>query len=468
MSTSSFHELGKPFQEKIMQAMIIDRKWAENFIEVFDPEEAFEFSYLKLLGKLYVNYYNSYKEFPSLDMTVTLVKDELKQNVDIALKTQIIEFLKKVALNKDLGDLGYVKDKAQKFCKQQKFKNALFEASELVEDETQYESALNTMKKAIFAGTSTSPGLEYNTEIDVRYSETYRKTIKTGIAELDGKTILNGGLGAGEIGIIVAPSGHGKSQILVQLGSNALLQGKNVVFYTLELNERVIGIRFDSSLTQISSTDCPEHKDKIKSFFDQNSNLGKLIIKHFPARTTTVNTLRSHLDKLRMKEFIPDLILIDYAGIMRSTSKNELLRKELQEVIQECRDLGEELDVPVWTALQSNKDGVNSEFVDITNMSESFGQAAPADFILGWNRKSAEKSTGYGNLFIAKNRAGIDGILLKAHLDTARSTLRILKEDELQEFQEQQSTIEKTDSINHFKSVLKKHAQQFTRVTNNE
>lgn len=464
MSNNTFQELGKPFQEKIMQAMLADRNWAENFIEVFDPEAAFEFNYLKLLGKKYVDHYTKYKEFPSLDMMVTIIKDELKQNADVALRTQIIEFLKKVALNKDLGDLGYVKEKAYKFCKQQKFKNALLEASELVEDETLYESALVTMKKAIFAGTSSSPGLDYNNEIDVRYSETYRKTVKTGIPELDEKNILNGGLGAGEIGIIVAPSGHGKSLLLVQLGTNALLQGKNVIFYTLELNERVIGIRFDSCLTQISSTDCPDNKEKIKQYFENNKDLGKLIIKHFPARDTTINTLKSHLDKLKMKEFVPDLIIIDYAGIMRSTSKYDMLRLELKQIIQECRDLGEELDVPVWTALQSNKDGVNSDFVDMTNMSESFGQAHAADFILGWNRKSAEKSSGFGNMFIAKNRAGIDGILLKAHLDTARSTLRILKEDELNEFQEQQQTTEKNDSLNHFKSILKKHANQFSRA----
>lgn len=415
-----------------MQALVMDRVWASSFVEVFDLDSCFEYAYLKYVGKQYIEHYHQFKEFPSFDLLSQMVNHSLVHNSDIPLKEQVVNFFKRVAANEEVGDLGWIKEKAYKYCRSQTIKKAILESSDLVDDEERYDSIITTVKKAISAGIPTSPGLDYNNDIDARYSETYRRTIATGLKELDNKDILNGGLGGGEIGIVVAPTGVGKTHILVHLGAEAMLQGKNVVHFTLELNERVTGIRYDSHLTQIASTECLARKEEVRAFF-QNNKIGNLRIKQFPARSTTVNTFRAYLEKVKMQNFVPDMIIVDYAGIMRSTDKYELLRLELKQVIQELRDYAEELDVPLWTALQSNKEGSTSDFVDLSNMAEAYAQAHIADFVIGVGRKSANKSTGMGNLFIAKNRAGMDGILHKIHLDTARSTLRILSDDEIQD-----------------------------------
>lgn len=225
----------------------------------------------------------------------------------------------------------------------------------------------------------------------------------------------------------------GKSHVLVHLGAQALKQGKNVLYYSYELNERAIGVRFDSHLLEINSTDCYEQREKIKKFYEGNvENIGRLKVKYYPTGSATVNTIRSHVEKLGIQEkFRPDLILIDYAGIMRSTEKYELLRLELKKVYEELRSLANELDVPIWTASQSNKEGADKDVVDLTNMAEAYGQAHVADFILGLSRKSVDKSTGYGNIFVAKNRAGVDGVKYHIHLDTGKSILRVISEDEI-------------------------------------
>jgi replicative DNA helicase len=367
-----------------------------------------------------------------MELLLTMVKTELKNSSDNALKQQVKDFLVRVECKKDLGDLGYVKERALDFCKRAKLQIALEVAVDHVATEN-YEKIVDIVKKAVHAGNSHSPGLDLFEldDIDSRYSETYRRTVPTGVPELDQKKILNGGLGAGEIGFVVAGAGVGKSHILIDFGANALKIGKNVIHYTFELNERMLGIRYDSNLSNTPSLECFENKHAIKKLYQDNKDtFGRLIVKYFPTGQASCQTLRAHMDKLANNGFVPDLIIIDYAGIMRSADRNDLLRLELKKVCEELRGMAGELDVPIWSALQSNKEGANADIVDLSNMAESYGQAAIADFVIGLSRQSAQKATGFGNLFIAKNRAGIDGLKYAIHLDTSRSKIKVLTDSE--------------------------------------
>ena len=338
-------------------------------------------------------------------------------------------------------------------------KKALTESVDIILTD-KYETVVDIMKTAIAAGMASSNGHDYMNDIDARYSVTFRHAVKTGIPELDEKKIMGGGLGAGEIGIVCAPSGVGKSHLLTHFGAQALLQGKNVFHYTMELNERYVGIRYDSHLTEINSSDCSDATDLIKQYFEANrEHMGRLIIKEFPARSITCNNIKSHIDKMTYKGIRPDLVIIDYAGIIRSTEKYDLPRLEMQFVIQEIRKMAKELDVPVWTALQSNKEGAKADIVDLTNLAESYGQAAEADFVLGLQRMSTQKATGFGTMFIAKNRFGIDGLQFKVHLDTARSKIRVLSDAEVEDIKND-NDIEKeriqNDTVSRFKAAIKK------------
>lgn len=419
------------FQDKIVQAMLIDRQWAVQIAEVLDVNY-FQFGYLKLIAAVYLDYYGKYKELPSIDLLVTMLKDELKNEKDAVLLDQIKSFLKKVKSNEDLGDLPLVKDKALEFCKKVRLQKALEHSVELIESE-KYDKIVDVVREAIHAGNHHSPGLDLFDDVEARYSETYRKTIPTGIQELDQRKVLNGGLGAGELGVVVAPTGVGKSHVLVHVGAQAILHGKNVLHYTFELNERAMGIRYDSHIMDIPSLECYECKEEISQYYKENKeNLGRLKVKYYPTSTATAMTLRSHIDKLASTEkFIPDIVLVDYAGIMRSADRHELLRMELKKVMEELRSLSTDLDIPTWTAIQSNKEGAQADVVDLTNMAEGYSQAHVADFVLGLMRKSAEKATGFGNIFVAKNRAGVDGIKYQIHLDTAKSKLRVLTDEEV-------------------------------------
>ena len=450
-----FAKYGKQFQEKIFQSLLKDHSWASQMLEVMTPKY-FDIRYLEYLTQKYFDFYNHYKTFPTMSLIVTMIKDELKEGTDIILRDQIIEYLMRIKSNPDAGDLQYVKDKALDFCKKQALKEALEESVKAIASE-QYESVVGIMKEAISRGNPNSIGHDFFNDYEARFMKEVRVACPTGIAQLDKKSILNGGLGKGEIGVITAPTGVGKSHFLVAMGAAALRRGKNVIHYTFELTETVVGTRYDSNLCSINSTDVIDKKEEVMKFYEKE-NFGRLIIKEYPTGSASIVTLRNHIEKLMMKSFTPHLIIIDYADIMRSTRKYDSLRHELKLIYEELRNMAMEMKVPIWTASQANREASNSQVVGLENMSEAYGKAMVADVVLSISRKPMEKATGEGRLFIAKNRAGRDGILFPIRMDTSMSKIKVV--EEASEISLEDAT--RSDNTN-MKKLLKSKWKEITR-----
>ena len=418
----SFGQFGKTFQERFVQAILTDSKFAEQTMEVFIPEYL-ELNYLKFLTDRYFAYSQKYKVFPTLQLLVSIIRDDLKTGTDIILRDQIIDYLTRIRSEAGSTDLPYVKEKSLEFSRKQALKKALESAVDQMQA-NKYESIVETIKKAVQVGTVSSVGHDFFNEMDARFTRLKRATIPTRLPELDKKEILNGGSGKGELLCVVGSSGSGKSHFLVMLGANALREGKNVLHYTFELSEVAVGTRYDSNLCDIDSNEVMERKeDVVKSY--ENMRLGKLFIKEYPTNTATIHTLRSHMERLSLKGFVPDIVIIDYADIMRSSRQYDSLRHELKLVYEELRGMAMELQIPIWTASQSNKEGANAEIIDMTNMSEAYGKAMICDVIVSVSRRPHEKSTGWGRLYVAKNRAGRDGLVYPIKMDTARSKFEI-------------------------------------------
>jgi replicative DNA helicase len=425
---SYFGQYGRPFQERIFLGLITDSTWATQMTEVMNPD-FFDLRYLAYLTDKYFKYFEKYKTFPTLPLLISIVKDDLKETNNAVLKEQVVEYLTRMRTLPDMGDIAYVKDKSLDFCRKQAMREALEKSVELIGTD-QYDAVVDLMKKAVSVGIAASVGHDFFEDADARFVKVNRAPCPTGIEVLDEKTILNGGLGRGELGVITAPTGVGKSHYLVLMGTNALKVGKNVVHYTLELTETAVGIRYDSCLTGIQSSEIQDSKEQVLDCY-KNMELGRLIIKEYPTGSASVSTIRNHLEKLALRGFIPSLIIIDYADIMRSSREMDALRLELKLVYEDLRNLAMEKNIPIWTASQSNKEGSGSDIVGLENMSESYGKAMVADVVISLSRKPAEKATGMGRLFVAKNRAGRDGLIFPVHIDTSRSTIKILDEDTL-------------------------------------
>jgi len=400
--------------------------WAEQMAEVINIE-FFDLKYLKFLADRYFSYHEKYKDFPTLPLLVSIIRDDLKTGNDIILRDQIVDYLQRIRHNPSMGDLEYVKDKALDFCRKQAFRGALEEAVDLIQVD-KFDAVMDLMRTAMSVGTTPSVGHDFFEDMEARFVRISRHPIPTGIPKLDEKSILGGGLGKGEIGVVAAPTGVGKSHMLVSLGCAALQAGFNVIHYTFELTETRTGLRYDSNLCDIPSNDIPERKEEVIAYYEENKNsLGKLMIKEYPTGTATVQTLRSHIEKLSLKGFIPHILIVDYADIMRSSRQYDSMRHELKKVYEDLRNLAMEKNLPVWTASQSNRDAANSDVIGLESMAESYGKAQVADLVLSISRKAEEKSTGLGRLFVAKNRAGRDGILFPITIDTAKSKIAVIE-----------------------------------------
>jgi len=420
-----FSKYGRQFQEKIFQALIIDNTWANQMYEVMTPEY-FEQRYLQYLCDRFFNFYSKYKNFPTLQLLVSIIRDELSEGNDVILREQVIEFLSRVKSQPNLGDIQYVKDKTLDFCKKQVLRQALEDSVKAISAEN-YESVLNIMKDALAKGAPSTTGHDFFEDYEARFTKLTRVTCPTGIPQLDKKDVLNGGLARGEIGVITAPTGVGKSHFLVHVGAQALSVGKNVVHYTFELTETSVGVRYDSHLCDIPSSDVRDNKEDILKVYEEN-NYGRLIIKEYPTGSASVVTIRNHLEKLAMRDFIPSLIVIDYADIMRSTRSYDSLRHELKLIYEELRNMAMEMKIPIWTASQANREASEKDVVGLDSMSEAYGKAMVADVVVSLSRKQLEKATGAGRLFVAKNRAGRDGILFPVRIDCAKSRITVLED----------------------------------------
>jgi len=451
-----FKQYGNTFQRKIFQCLLHDTTWAAQMVEVMEPDY-FELRYLAYLTDRYFAYFQKYKTFPTLQLMVTIIKEDLSTGTDVLLRDQIVEYLIQIKANPNIGDLQYVKDKTLDFCRRQAFKEALEEAVTMVSDDN-FDAVVGLMKNAVSVGIPVSTGHDFFEDLEARFVKIDRQVCPTGISQIDAKDILNGGLGRGELACIVANTGVGKSHFLVEMGAAALQRGKNVIHYTFELTETAVGLRYDSNLCGIPSNEVQDNKKLVlKRYGDED--LGRLIIKEYPTGACTVNMMRNHVEKLSLKGFKPSLIVIDYADIMKSSKSYESLRHELKLVYEELRNLSMELNVPIWTASQSNKDGSNSNVVGLENMGEAYAKAQICDVVLTISRKPEEKASGTARLFVAKNRAGRDGMLFPIHIDTACSKFEVLS-DEAMSFED----VNKSDN-SKMKDLLK---QKWKEVSNNK
>lgn len=207
------------------------------------------------------------------------------------------------------------------------------------------------------------------------------------------------------------------SHFLVELGANALKQGFNVLHYTLELSEVKVGMRYDSYLCDIDANDVLDRKDEIIKKYEKMKDLGRLIIKQYPMNVATIYTIRSHIERCRVRGFVPNVIMLDYADVMRSTRQFDSLRHELKLVYEELRGYADEIGIPLWTAC----------FHGDTVIKTPCGDAKIRDLVgkSGFPVYSYNHATGRVELKTVQNvyRSGNDVPVWKVTLDNGESVV---------------------------------------------
>jgi len=444
---TNFSKYGKAFQEKLCMVILDDRSFADQIEEVLDVN-FLELNYLKLFLKKVFNYRKKYEVHPSRDIMKTILRSELDSENELTVK-QVREFYVRSQVS-DLSDTAYIKDTSLDFCKKQNLKSAMIKSIELLQTSS-FDEISQVINDSLKLGLNGEEGYDWKKDFEERFKPRFRNPTTTGWSLID--DLCKGGLGQKELGVVIAPTGAGKSMALVHLGTQALKEGKTVVHYTLELQDTVVASRYDSCLTQIPLQQLLSYKERI---FEEVSDVaGRLIIKEYPTKTATTQTIRNHLEKLKMRNTDVDMIIIDYGDLLRPVRYQKEKRNELESIYEELRGMATEYAVPVWTASQTNRSGLNAEVITMESISEAFNKCFVADFIFSISRTIEDKVANSGRIFIAKNRNGPDGLVFPLLMDTASVKIKVLESLAADEFIEVSLKKQKENLVQKYKKFKK-------------
>lgn len=409
---NTLKKFGSVFQSKCIAILISDRSFLERISDIISPDY-FETDAHKWILTLISTYFPKYREIPTMEV----FKVEIQAIANPVLQASVFDQVKAAYKFVSATDTEYVKETFLEFCRNQKLKNAIHSAHDFLK-QGDYDNIWHVINEASRAGLERNLGHDYMMDVDKRMSESARETVKTNWDIIDSH--LDGGLGKGELGFIVAPAGSGKSWLLSRLGAEAMKQGKNVMHITLELNEKYVGLRYDAVFSGIAFQEVRKHIDQVKKII---SNVpGKLFIKYFPIKTASAATIKMHIDRLQLITGIKiDLVVVDYADLLRpfSAEKNSNSYSEAGSVYEELRGVLGELQIPGWTASQSNRGAHEEEVIEAHNVADSYRKIMTGDFIITLSRKMEDKLAGTGRIHILKNRFGPDGMTYPCEFDTS-------------------------------------------------
>jgi len=413
----NFGKYGKAFQEGLVQLIFEDRPFADQITEVLDVN-FIELEYLRIFLKKVLQFRHRYDKHPSVDAMLTIIKTEVDE--EDVLQQQVQEFFGRMH-TRELTDVGYIKETSIDFCRKQNLKEAMLTSVGLLQN-CSFDEISRTINDALKLGSENNFGYDYMADFEARFAPKFRRPVTTGWSDID--RIIGGGLGKSELGVVIAPTGAGKSMVLVHLGAQALKEGKTVVHYTLELQDTVIATRYDSCITGYPLSDIINFKEEI---YEEIKDIdGSLVIKEYPTKSASTNTIRAHLSRLVKRGITPGMVIVDYADLLKPVQVRKEKREELGSIYEELRALSMEFQCPIWTASQTNRSGLSAEVITMEQISEAFNKCFVADFIFSVSRTIEDKQSNQGKIFIAKNRNGPDGIVYNIFMDTSNVNIRIL------------------------------------------
>jgi replicative DNA helicase len=414
----NFGRYGKAFQEGLVQLIFEDRPFADQITEVLDIN-FLELEYLRVFVQKIIDFRLKYQKHPSIDAVIAIMRTDL-QDEDEVVQKQVREYFARMH-TKEVTDIEYIKEQSLDFCKKQNLKEAMLKSVNLLQN-CSFDEISTVINDALKLGSDNNFGYDYMADFEARFQPKHRNPLTTGWSDID--VICGGGLGKGELGVVIAPTGAGKSMVLVHLGAKAIQEDRTVVHYTLELQDTIIASRYDSCITGYPLSDIITFKEEI---YEQINGIdGKLIIKEYPTKSASTNTIHAHLSRLVKRGIKPGLIIVDYADLLRPVVVRKEKRSELESIYEELRAMSTEFQCPIWTASQTNRSGLNAEVITMEQISEAFNKCFVADFIFSVSRTVEDKQKNEGKMYIAKNRNGPDGIIYNVFMDTSNVNIKIL------------------------------------------
>ena len=406
----NFGYLGSTFQIQLVNQLIINKDFARSIIDVLDSKY-FDNQYFKIIVQMIKEYYKKYESVPSFDTLDQLTRSEISSETARKIVQDTLIQIKESPLEGHQ----FVIEKALKFCKQQELQKVMTKAQKIIDkgDFESYDQLEEMVNKALQVGEIDEGEHDVFSNLDEVLDDDYRHPIPIGIPGID--NLLKGGLAKGELGVILAPTGVGKTTVLSKIANHAFNLGYNVLQIFFEDNPKIIQRKHFTMWTGIAPDELSFYKDdvmeKVREIRENTKN--RLILKKYPSDTLTMSQIKNQIRKMIAEGNKLDLIVLDYIDCIVPDKNLGDEWKSEGSVMRGFEAMCHELDVAGWTATQGNRSSISSDVVTTDQMGGSIKKAQVGHVIISVAKSLQQKEMKLATIAITKSRIGQDGIVFE-------------------------------------------------------
>jgi len=409
-SNKNFDYLGSSFQVQLLNQIIVDKDFGRSIIDVIE-QQYFENKYFKIIIQMIKEYHVKYEHVPTFDTLEQITKSELQQELASKIVLDTITKIKEVQIEGSQ----FVQEKALKFCKQQELQKAITKAQKVIDggEFESYDKLEELVREALQVGEREDGMSDVFSNLDDVLNEDYRHPIPMGIPGID--RLLKGGLAKGELGVILAPTGVGKSTFLTKIANHSFNLGYNVLQIFFEDNPKIIQRKHITLWTKIHPDELSNKKDEVmdKVREVQSKMENKLILKKLPSDTLTMLQIKNQIRKMIADGVKLDMVVLDYIDCIVPDKNLGDEWKSEGSVMRGFEAMCHELNLVGWTATQGNRSSISSEVVTTDQMGGSIKKAQVGHVIISVAKTLQQKEMKLATIAITKSRIGDDGIVFE-------------------------------------------------------
>jgi replicative DNA helicase len=408
MTEKNFGLLGTSFQQALIKAIIEDKKYGETIIDVIESKY-FDNNSFRFITQHIKELYTKYGKIPNYDSLSQKIVLEMGSQESARIHLDTIESIKE---KEDTEQL--VKDEALNFCKQQNLRKELKKVNTIIDNGAfhEYQTIESIIQKALQVGIPPEESMDVFHDIDAALEKDNRQAIPTGINGLD--NMLKGGLGRGELGVVLAPTGTGKTTLLTKFANSAYVHDFHVLQIFFEDNPANIKRKHFTIWTGIEPDEQPERKEEVKEMVEelQGRCKGSLSIIKLPSDSVTISEIKSRIRKQVSEGKQIDMLLIDYVDCISPDRSNfgEEWKGE-GSVMRSLESMTTEFNIAIWTATQGNRESISSEVVTTDQMGGSIKKAQIGHVVLSVGKTLEQKEHNLATMTLLKSRIGQDGVI---------------------------------------------------------
>tara|TARA_R110000824_G_scaffold116877_3_gene268617 strand:- start:163 stop:1461 length:1299 start_codon:yes stop_codon:yes gene_type:complete len=418
------------FSDNIQRGILFLAKYNQDFLLQIAPlvkSSYFEYPIHSTIFNGIKEYYDEYNKIPQDLHLVEIIKSKKSNKEDLSDYQDELLRINSMDVSA-IGHTDFYLDLIEKFAKRQAMRDAITSSISLLQDERIDEIEV-LVRDALTINRNLNLGQNYFDEVMARFERSLNDNqdnkFKLVFDTLNRE--LEGGLGAKELAMVVAPPGVGKSLYLVNQGVQALMDNKNVLYISLEMSEDRIAARFDSVMTLIPQRklkDGVQLLQKRLELFKEKFPGGRLLIKEFPTGLANINDVRSLLVQLQNYEnFTPDVIIIDYLELLRPVNEGMAEYQAQQRIAEDLRGLAVEANALMWTATQTNRQGRQVKLITDAELADAYGKIRTCDYAISLNQTEEEFDEGNMRCYVMKSRNGKHRFVLPICIDYSTLSL---------------------------------------------